>query len=243
MPAPSPTAPVSAAATASRPAPVAYPVASSRSAMSQVRGDGQARPRLSASAGMWWTRPGRAVRKPEIAPRARAAAPGTLAASTTGTATSGHVPAMPRATVRGSCVHWRCTKRLASGGLRCQPSAALDGGFAAATMRTDSGNVRLPTRRSSTTRSSAACTAGGAEDNSSKNSSPWPVRASRTAQSGGAIGTPVTAGSSPTTGSPAKSDGSCTLAMTVSSVRPSPAASCSMPADLPMPGSPQSSTG
>ena len=45
------------------------------------------------------------------------------------------------------------------------------------------------------------------------------ARTSRTAQSGGAIGTPCTAGSSPTTGSPEKSDGSCTLAITVVSGR------------------------
>ncbi|GAA4089495.1 hypothetical protein GCM10022214_57730 [Actinomadura miaoliensis] len=132
---------------------------------------------------------------------------------------------------------------MASGGLRCQPSAALDGGLAAATTRTGSGRVRLPTRRSSTTRNRAAWTAGGADDSSSKNTRPRPARATRTAQSGGAIGTPVTAGSSPTIGSPAKSDGSCTLAITVSRGTPRPSATWRIPADLPMPGSPHSRTG
>jgi hypothetical protein len=132
---------------------------------------------------------------------------------------------------------------LASGGLRCQPSAALAGGFAAATIRTDSGSARLPTRRSSTTRSSAACTAGGADDSSSKNSRPRPARVIRTAQSGGAIGTPWFAGSLPTIGRPEKSLGSWMLAITVSNGTSSAAASCWSVDDLPIPGSPHSSTG
>jgi len=176
-------------------------------------------------------------------PRERARAAVVRSGRIVGTVTAGHVPASPRATTRGSWIHRKWTNRFASGGLRCQPSAALAGGLAAATIRTCSGSSRLPTRRSSTTRSSAACTAGGADESSSKNSSPRPDRVMRTAQSGGAIGTPWWVGSSPTIGSPEKSLGSWMLAMTVSIGRPRPVASCASVADLPMPGSPHSSTG
>ncbi len=60
---------------------------------------------------------------------------------------------------------------------------------------------------------------------------------------GGAIGTPCCAGSSPTMGSPEKSDGSCTLAITVVSGRSSAAASWVRAAVLPIPGSPHRRTG
>ncbi|CAM5466188.1 hypothetical protein SHIRM173S_04776 [Streptomyces hirsutus] len=80
-------------------------------------------------------------------------------------------------------------------------------------------------------------------DSSSRNSSPRPARTRRTAQSGGAIGTPCSAGSSPTTGNPEKSDGSCTLAITVVSGRSSAVASWVRAAVLPIPGSPHSRTG
>lgn len=83
----------------------------------------------------------------------------------------------------------------------------------------------------------------GAVESSSRNSSPRPARTSCTAQSGGAIGTPFSAGSSPMTGRPEKSDGSCTLAITVVSGSSRVVASWVSAAVLPMPGSPHNRTG
>lgn len=211
--------------------------------MSQLRGDGQGPPRPVSLVGRRCTSVGRAASSPHTARRAKSTASGSLCGSSRGRVARGQVPPSPRTTVSWSWVHWRWTNRLASGGLSSQPSAAEDLGLAAATIRTPGGSRSAPIRRSRTSRSSAAWTAGGAVDNSSRNSSPRPARTSRTAQSGGAIGTPWVAGSSPTTGSPEKSDGSCTLAITVVSGRSRAWASWVRAAVLPMPGSPHSSTG
>ncbi len=219
------------------------PKASSVSAASQLRGEGQAPPRRASLFGSRWISVGRASRKPQTARRADATASGSRRASSRGSSARGQTPPSPRTTTSGSCVQYRWTNRLASGGLSSHPSAADARGLAAATIRTPGGRRSDPTRRSRTTRRSAAWTAGVAVDSSSRKSRPRPARTSRTAHCGGAIGTPCAAGSSPTIGSPEKSDGSWTLAITVVSGRSSDSASCVSAAVLPMPGSPHSRTG
>lgn len=215
----------------------------SDSVMSQVRGEGQGPPRRASLLGSRCTSAGRADSSPHTARRAKSTACGSPPGESRGSVARGQVPPRPRTTTSWSWAHWRWTNRLARGGLSSQPSAAEDRGLAAATILTSGGSCRDPIRRSSTRRSSAAWTAGAAVESSSRNSSPRPARTSRTAQSGGAIGTPCSAGSSPTMGSPEKSDGSCTLAMTVVSGRSREAASWVRAAVLPIPGSPQRITG
>src|SRR5690606_25729681 len=129
-------------------------------------------------------------------------------------------------------------RRFASGADSSQPSAARPGGLAAATIRTPGGSTRSPTVRSSTTRSMAACTAGGAVVSSSRNSSPDPAEASRSAQRGGANQVPW----SRTTGSPAKSLGSRTEPTTTSTGSPSCRPSATTADVLPVPGAPHSRT-
>lgn len=242
-PGPSPTAPRTSRESTSLEEPAAVANAIRHSVMSQLRGDGQGPPRRVSPLGSRCTSAGRAVRSPHTARRAKSTASGSRSGASRGSVALGQVPPRPRTTTSWSWVHWRCTNRLASGGLSSQPSAAEERGLAAATIRTPGGSCSAPIRRSSTRRSRAAWTVGGAVDSSSRNSSPRPARTSRTAQSGGAIGTPCSAGSSPTMGSPEKSDGSWTLAMTVVSGRSRDTASCVSAAVLPMPGSPHRSTG
>ncbi len=242
-PGPSPTAPRTSSASTSRDTEAAVPKARRVSAASQLRGEGQAPPRCVSVLGSRWISVGRTFRKPQTARRAKATASGSPSGASRGSSARGQTPPRPRTTTSWSCTQYRCTNRLASGGLSSHPSAADALGLAAATIRTPGGSRSVPTRRSRTTRSSAACTAGVAVESSSRKSSPRPARTSSTAHCGGAIGTPRTSGSSPTIGSPEKSDGSWTLAMTVVSGRSRESASWVRAAVLPMPGSPQSSTG
>ena len=243
-PGPSPTVPRTSRDSTSREAPAAVAKAISRSAISQLRGDGQAPPRRGSLLGSWCTSPGRAVRSPHTARRANATASASRSGSSRGSDAAR--PGAAEAADHDVVVVGPLEMDEPVGQRRAQVPA-VGGARTAGWRRPRSGRRAAAAARRPAVPARAAAAPPGrpAARWTARRGTAAPGRPARAARPSpaGPSGHPAPPGRRRRRAARRSRDGSWTLAMTVVSGRSRAAASWVRAAVLPMPGSPHSSTG